>query len=136
MPVGWQKSWSQWIHNHCGLHPFRLHHLLCHQRKYHEHHSIKKIFVKISFHRLDLPETYHTDNIASCDGFPPRFSHGLEGGVPGDEGGEGMGLLVRADRHRVRDDLRCLLLRDGAHRRQRDLYLNIAQLKSERKISS
>ena len=97
----------------------------------------KNIFLKISSHRLDPPETsYHTDNIASCDGFPPRFCHGLEGGVPGDEGGEGVGLLLRAHRHRVRDDLRCLLLRDGDHRRQRDLYLNITQLKSERKTTS
>ena len=32
--------------------------------------------------------------IILCHGFPPGLGHGLEGGVPGDEGGEGVSLIL------------------------------------------
>ena len=50
------------------------------------------------------------------------YTH-LESCLPGEEGGEHVGLLAGGHAHRVGDDLRSLLLRDRGHRGHRDLDL-------------
>ena len=59
-----------------------------------------------------------------CQCFSPSLGDHLVRGVPGDEGGEGVDLLLSGDSHSVWNNLRSLLLLDVSDRGH--CYLNLS----------